>query len=273
MKGSKFLLAILAITTLVAQPQARAEANSDDYWKEVQKKGVLRCGAASAPPYVIRDAKTAQYSGIFVDLCRQFAHKTLGVKVEIVDTTWESIVAGLQANRWDLSLAVNRTPQRESAIAFSHPAWGFEIGAVYDKANPKFTTAPKSLEDVDRTGTTIAVVSGTASDQILTARVHHAALLRLLDVDVSRLSLMAHRADIIFDDAALNASFAKNDPQRWVIMQPSPVIAKQGIAFGLRRNVTDADLQTLNRFIDNSQTSGQVQALGRDYQQRVAAVK
>ncbi|MGO7428811.1 transporter substrate-binding domain-containing protein, partial [Rhizobium ruizarguesonis] len=85
------------------------------YWQGVQKAGVLRCGAAVAPPYVMRDPATGEYSGFFADLCKEFA-EVLKVKPEFVDTTWDNIVAGLQAGKWDLSLALNRTPTRAMAV-------------------------------------------------------------------------------------------------------------------------------------------------------------
>jgi len=113
---------VLAVAwALAAVVSAQAQATGG-YWQEIQKRGVLRCGVADAPPHVIRDAKTGTYSGTFVDLCRELAEKQLGVKAEMVDTTWDSMVAGLQAGRWDLALALNQNPKRAMAIAFSEPA-------------------------------------------------------------------------------------------------------------------------------------------------------
>ncbi|MBN0617058.1 ABC transporter substrate-binding protein, partial [Pseudomonas aeruginosa] len=47
-------------------------ADDASLWQNVQKAGVLRCGAAVAAPYVMRNAGSGQYSGYFVDLCRNF---------------------------------------------------------------------------------------------------------------------------------------------------------------------------------------------------------
>src|SRR5690349_12705748 len=100
-----------AALVLVASfsPTAASAETTDGYWQGVQKTGALRCGAAVAPPYVMRDPASGEYSGFFADLCREFA-EVLKVKPEFVDTTWDNIVAGLQAGKWDVSLALNRTP-------------------------------------------------------------------------------------------------------------------------------------------------------------------
>ncbi|WEK12211.1 MAG: transporter substrate-binding domain-containing protein [Candidatus Pseudomonas colombiensis] len=42
----------------------------------------------------MRDARSGQYSGYFVDLCRDFGERVLKVKVEFVDTNWDNLVAG-----------------------------------------------------------------------------------------------------------------------------------------------------------------------------------
>ena len=114
------LLCAIAIGALLSQ--APAQAADPSLWQGVQKAGVLRCGAAVAAPYVMRDARSGQYSGYFVDLCRDFGEKVLKVKVEFVDTNWDNLVAGLQGGKWDLAMALNQTPERAMAVSFSVPA-------------------------------------------------------------------------------------------------------------------------------------------------------
>jgi len=60
-------LSALALLTGVATTSAFAQTGGS-YWQGVQKAGVLRCGAAVAPPYVMRDPATGEYSGFFADL-------------------------------------------------------------------------------------------------------------------------------------------------------------------------------------------------------------
>jgi polar amino acid transport system substrate-binding protein len=265
--GLKMVAAIAATWALAAPAQAQS---TDGYWQKVQKNGVLRCGVAEAPPHVIRDPQTGTYSGTFVDLCREFAEKQLGVKAEMVSTPWDNMVAGLQAGRWDLALALNQNPKRGMAIAFSEPAWQFQITIVYDKANPKMQPAPKSLADIDKDGVTLAIVAGTAQDQTLSGLIKHATIVRLPDVDASRLAVSTHRADALADDGDTDAIFVATNPGRFAALAPTPAITKQGIAFGLRRDASWADVQALNFFIEEKAATGQIQQIGQAYIDKLA---
>jgi polar amino acid transport system substrate-binding protein len=253
-----------------AAPQSSRAQTSGGYWQDIQKRGSLRCGVAEAPPHVIRDPKTGTYSGTFVDLCREFAEKVLGVKAEMVDTTWDSIVAGLQAGRWDLALALNQNPKRGMAIAFSEPAWQFQITIVYDKNNPKMQPAPQSLADVDKAGVNLAIVAGTAQDQTLSGLIKNATIVRLPDVDATRLAVTTHRADALADDGDTDALFVATNPNRLAALAPTPAISKQGIAFGLRRDASWADVQALNFFITEKLATGEIQRIGQGYIDKLA---
>jgi polar amino acid transport system substrate-binding protein len=267
LKVATVVVVMAAWAALALPTQAQT---ADSYWQKIQKGGVLRCGVADAPPHVIRDPKTGTYSGTFVDLCREFADKVLGVKVEMVDTTWDNMVAGLQAGRWDLALALNQNPKRAMAIAFSQPAWQFQITIVYDKANPKMQPAPKSLADVDKEGVTMAIVAGTAQDQTLSGLIKNAKIVRLPDVDATRLAVSTHRADALADDGDTDALFVATDPNRFTALAPAPAISKQGIAFGLRRDASWADVQALNFFIEEKAATGEIQRIGQAYIDKLA---
>ena len=141
-----------------------AQAAETSVWQDIQKAGVLRCGAAVAAPYVMRDVKTSAYSGYFVDLCRDFGEKVLKVKVEFVDTNWDNLVAGLQSNKWDLAMALNQTPERALAVAFTVPATDYQVSLLVNKDNPKLADVKDDIAALDKPEVTFAVMSGTAQD-------------------------------------------------------------------------------------------------------------
>ncbi len=62
----------LALVAGLSATSAHAQT-AEGYWQGVQKAGVLKCGAAVAPPYIMRDPATGEYSGFYADLCREFA--------------------------------------------------------------------------------------------------------------------------------------------------------------------------------------------------------
>jgi len=216
---------------IVMMMSSTVQASEDEaLWTKVQKAGVLRAGAAVAPPYVNRDPKTGDYSGIHVDLVREFGEKFLGVKVEFVDTTWDNIIAGLQAGKWDISLALNRKPKRALAVVYTIAPVDYEITLVYNKKNPKIDKSWTRLDDFDQKGITLTTMSGTAADHVLTDLVKKAQIMRLPDVDSPRLALISKRADVLVDAGYTNLLFAKKYPDWATVFTPSPALAKQGIA-------------------------------------------
>lgn len=222
---------------------------------------MLRCGAAVAAPYVMRDAASGQYSGYFVELCRDFGEQVLKVKVEFVDTSWDNIVAGVQSNKWDLAMALNQTPERALALAFSVPATEYQVSLLVNKDNPKFAEAGNSVADYDKEGVTFAVMSGTAGDKLISAAVKNARIMRLPGMDETRMALMSRRADVLVDANDTNHLFALANPGWSKEILPEPALAKQGVSFGLRRDISPADLQVLNIYLTQRRETGEIDAL------------
>ncbi|MDC7745755.1 MULTISPECIES: substrate-binding periplasmic protein [Rhizobium] len=252
-------LPALALMGGLSATAAHAQT-TEGYWQGVQKAGTLRCGAAVAPPYVMRDPATGEYSGFFADLCKEFAD-VLKVKPEFVDTTWDNIVAGLQAGKWDLSLALNRTPTRAMAVQFSIPAMEYQISLAYNKNNPKITAGAASVADIDKAGVTLAVMSGTAQDKAISAAVKNATIMRLPGNDETRLAVTSKRADILVDASDTNQLFTQSNPDWAVALNPTPALAKQGVAFGLPHNLSAADVEVVDIFLEEKVATGHVDEL------------
>lgn len=253
-------------TSLLAAPFAALLAtgaiaqDGEGYWQKVQSAGELRCGAAVAPPWVMRDPASGEYGGVFSDLCRKFAD-TLGVKPVFVDTTWDNIVAGLQAGKWDMSMALNQTPARAMAVTFSVPVVQYEISLAYNKDNPKLPANPVAVTDIDIEGVTVAVMSGTAQDKAVSAALQKATVLRLPTSDENRLAVQSRRADVLVDDSSANDLWVQANPDWAVSFRPEPALAKQGMSFGLAPRMSAADQAVPNIFITEEIAVGQVDKL------------
>lgn len=248
-----------AVGALLAQ--IPAQAAETQVWKDIQKAGVLRCGAAVAAPYVMRDAASGQYSGYFVDLCRDFGERVLKVKVDFVDTNWDNLVAGLQSNKWDLAMALNQTPERALAVTFSVPATDYQVSLLVNKDNPKFAGAGNDIADYDKEGVSFAVISGTAQDKAISAAVKNGKIMRLPGMDETRLAVMSRRADVLVDASDTNHLFALANPDWAKHVLPEPALAKQGVSFGLRRDISPADLQVLDIYLSQRRETGEIAAL------------
>jgi polar amino acid transport system substrate-binding protein len=248
---------LAAAVTLLIQSPAYADNQT---WESVHKTGVLRCGAAVAAPYVMRDAASGKYSGYFVDLCRDFAENVLKVKAEFVDTSWDNQVAGLQSGKWDMAMALNSTPERAKAVAFSVAATDYQVSLIVNKANPKFASAGTNLADYDKKGVTIAVISGTSADKAVSGAFSNATVMRLPGSDESRMALMSKRADILADANDTNHLFAMANSWSKEIL-PTPALAKQGVSFGLPHEIPAADLAVLDDYLTQRRASGEIDKL------------
>lgn len=265
LRAAAFSISVAFVGFFGSAPTRAQDTPPEHLWEKVQASGVLRAGAGLAPPDLMKDPKTGEYSGIFVDLLRAFAKDQLGgVKVEFVDTNWDNMIAGLQSSKWDVAMAINRKPKRAMVIHFSEPVRFFEISMVYNKSNPKFT-GPDFATNFDRDDITYAAVAGTAEEQALSDRVKNAKILRLPNIDDVRLAVTTHRADAAVADAVTNQLFANVNKDWSATVVPEPALAKQGIAYGFRRDVPMDDIEALNIFIDEAVAKGEVKTLTEKY--------
>lgn len=244
-----FLLASVYTTAAIAAP-----------WSDVKARGVLRCGAAVAPAYVMKDMNTGKYSGFFVALCRQFAAK-LGVKAKMVDTSWDNIVAGVQSGRWDLGLALNITPQRKRAVNFSVPVMKYRVTFLYRKGDHKIPGHITSLKQLNKPSITVAVMSGTVQQESAAKALPHAHLMPLPSDNEARLAVTSGRADLLADAHISNLVFKYAHPSWARIYDPKPPLAPQGVAFALAKSRPKSDVAMLNRFIESKKKSGEIHKL------------
>ena len=88
----------------------------------VKSAGVLRVGTEGVySPFSYHDPATGQLVGYDVDVARAVADK-LGVRVEFVETPWDSIFAALEANRFDVvANEVTINSERQQKYDLSEP--------------------------------------------------------------------------------------------------------------------------------------------------------
>lgn len=255
-RGMRALLMGSAAVLLVG---AVRPAHADGFWQEVQKRGALRCAYATSPPYTMKDVKTGEYGGAHLDLCKQFA-QVLGVKAEFVDATWDNIVAGLQAGKWDMSPALNRTPARALAISYSTIVGYDESDFGYLATSPKIKDPNPDLSTIDKPEIRVGVMSGTAQDKAVTARLTKATIVRLPTADGLNLALLSNRIDVEYADTVTNKLFKSVNPDRVKLLEADPPLMKQGISFGLPANVSWHDMQALDIFLEEKVSLGLVEA-------------
>jgi ABC-type amino acid transport substrate-binding protein len=162
----------LAVTMLLAVWLTAANAGVDapppgksPTLDRIREQKVLRAGIGISLPWLGQNPKTSQYFGPAIELGDRIA-KILAVKLELLPSTWDVIIAGLQANKTDLLLApLFATEKRRQVVDFVN--WT-EAGTCYAvlKDNNKVNT----LEDLDQPTVSTAVWKGTGTEHAFVAK-------------------------------------------------------------------------------------------------------
>ena len=150
---------ILAIITLLIMSTA---ANADSKLQTIKKNGELRVGTTGDwDPMSMKDPATNKYKGFDIDVMKELA-KDLGVKVKFVPAEWKTIVAGITANRYDISTSVTKTPKRAEVAGFTETYYKYGTVPLVLKKNLKKYSTWKSLNNKK---VTIATTLGTSQEE------------------------------------------------------------------------------------------------------------
>ena len=131
-------------------------------WDQIQSTGVIRVGCAPSEPWYFKDPETGEWSGIGPGITALLA-KEMKLDWKCVETTWGNAVAGLQANQFDMMVALDATPQRALAIDFPNGTLLYYAVAVLARPDLEF----KSWDDLNKPTVKVAVPLGTANDRAI----------------------------------------------------------------------------------------------------------
>jgi polar amino acid transport system substrate-binding protein len=155
MKKFKLFFVMIAVA-LIFGFWGMASAGTLD---EISKRGVLRvaCQTQGAPfSFVDRNGKR---TGSSIDLVEMIA-KEMGVKIKFLNYDWDGLIPALLSKKADM-LAADMTPtlKRAMKISFVDP-YMYTGSVVFVKQNSPI----KSLEDVQKPGTRLAVLLGSTGE-------------------------------------------------------------------------------------------------------------
>ena len=157
MKNLKKIAVIILSAALVVALAACGSSKDSDSNKSSCKAGTLTMGTnASFPPYEYVD-DNGKIVGIDAEIAQAIADK-LGMKLEIKDMEFESLVPAVKAKSIDLALAgMTVTDERKQSVNFSD-SYSTGVQVVIVKENSEI----KTVDDLK--GKKIGVQAGTTSD-------------------------------------------------------------------------------------------------------------
>jgi cystine transport system substrate-binding protein len=136
---AKFLrLFALGCSTAVVLVACGTNPTASSNGSTAESKQTLVVGTEGTyPPFSFRDLKSNQLAGYDIDIATEVA-KRLGRQVEFVPTQWKSMLASLDAKRFDfVANQVSVTPEREKQFAFSEPYTVSGAVILVSDDNPK----------------------------------------------------------------------------------------------------------------------------------------
>ena len=149
---------LVIITLLIISTAVSAESKL----QTIKKSGELRVGTTGDwDPMSMKDPATNKYKGFDIDVMKELA-KDMGVKIKFVPAEWKTIVAGITADRYDISTSVTKTPKRAEVAGFTETYYKYGTVPLVLKKNSKKFPTWKSLNNKE---VTIATTLGTSQEE------------------------------------------------------------------------------------------------------------
>ena len=200
-----------------ASAQAAAPVSTLD---RIKQKGVLRVAViVGQEPYFHKDLASGQWSGACVDMANDIASK-LSAKVETVESTWGNQILDLQADKVDLTFAVNPTPERALVIDFSTPILVHSFTVITKKGFAK----PQTWADLNKPEVRISVDIGSTHETIARRYCPKATILGFKARDEAILAVSTGRADCNVSLAVLSVATLKKNPTLGELAVPRPLL-------------------------------------------------
>lgn len=187
------LVALLA--ALLFATGAAAQSRLDD----ITARGTLRVGlTGDYRPFSQRDSDSGAYTGLDVDMAKDLA-EALGVRLEIVPTTWATLLPDLAGGKFDVGMGgISITLQRQRVAFFSQPVMRAGKAAIARCAErDRFMT----LAAIDRPGVKVIVNPGGTNERFDRANLHQADIIPFPDNARIFDELAAGNGDLMITDA------------------------------------------------------------------------
>lgn len=226
-----------------------AGAQAPSRLEDIKKRGTLRVGWAVWLPYLYRDPSTREIVGVAIDIYKAMADD-LKVKLELVEDNWSTLIAGLQANKFDLTALMAITAERQKAVWFSEPIVKEPTDIVVRRED---LAKYKAWADLDQPGKTVTTTMGSNTQFSAQKNFKNAEVVLVKAGPDSVNQLLTKRVEgwVAVHSAAAYA--LKEYPQ--LAVAPALGLPAEPIAFPVRPG-DDALRAWLNGFIAKQVSSG-----------------
>lgn len=259
------MLSVALVCAVTGSAFAVSQAERDAHlFLNIQKEGVLKVGIGDGWPNGFQNATTGQWDGVAVKFWQQIA-KDLGVKLELVGTSWEYAVANLLSGKIDAMAFMDRTFSRSLSIQFTQRINNTDIVFLYLKGNSKIPVKDTySPGDIDKATITAGVMAGSSQETIAKKVFKNLKFVEFPGESQAEMALQAGRIDIYLCWTPEEVNYLEQNPNT-AEGHFNPPVGHAGGAVGLRRDVGYASLQVLDNAISNLKLDGSFKAWYAEY--------
>ena len=180
----------------------------------VRERGELRVAVAMALPWLGQNPSNSELVGPAWTLAEKVA-EILGVKITPVFTTWDALLPGALADKFDISVAATYdTPERREVVDFVN--WS-EAGLCFSVLK---ASGLKTIEDLNSSDVKMVIGMGTGTEQTTRATLPNAnieAIPPAPGVSFSQNLLLAGRSDAVPFDSPMALAVEREFPDLQII--------------------------------------------------------
>jgi len=225
-------------------------------------EGILSVGVEFGyPPMEYYEADGITPAGFDIELTKALGDK-LGLQVKYIDTSWEGLLAGLDANRYDIAVNITIIPARQEKYNLTKPYTASSMTIVALKNPPSKIEQPRAAFAVqDLAGYRAAYQSDTTaqyfaerirSQGIIFASFSYDKILNCFD------ELLLGRIDFIITDNIVSFYYAEKDDSVFEVIWQGE--ADEHIAIALKKG-NDTLTDALNNALDGLFDDGTIQKI------------
>lgn len=214
MKIARWLAAAACGAAMALSFSADAQSGKSRL-QRILETGVLKVGTTGDfRPMSFKDPATNEYQGHDIEVARELARE-MGVKLEIVQTDWKTLLVGIQSDKYDVAMSgISMNVDRAKVAAFTLPYMEFgTVPVVRRKDAGRF----RSWADIDKSNVTVATTLGTVFDQ---QAKEYFKLAKRKQVEAPALSyqeVLAGRAEVCITSNVEAASLVKTYPELAIV--------------------------------------------------------
>ncbi len=211
---------------------------------QIKERGYVIYGTeATFPPFEYYN-KSNEVVGFDVDIAKDIA-AALGVKLKIVDMSFDGLIPALLSKKIDFVVAaMTITPEREKTVDFSEPYYTAGQAIVVKGDKYKFVKVD------DLKGHTVAVQQGTTGD-LMVSKVKGITVKRFQRFTDAFLELMNGRVDAVVLDYAPAKAYVSMYRQLNIVAGP---LSKENYGIAVRKSDKDL-LDLINKTLIKLKTS------------------